>query len=80
MAGLAPSRLLKPFAMLFRFLLTGESQINTVLKKAKLRAAALGLLGAPTSFCTTIQVTKERKLVSLYGTGQEIQSGYTLKD
>lgn len=66
MAGLALSRLLKPFAILCRSLITGESQINPVLKMAKMRVpAALGLLGAPTGLCTAIPVTKASKLVAL---------------
>lgn len=65
MAGLALSRLLKPSAILCRSLLTGETQMNPALKKAKTRAAAMGLLGAPTGPYTAIQVTKESKLVAL---------------
>lgn len=65
MLGLALSGLLKPFSRLCRSLSTGEGQINPVLKKAKVREAALVLLGAPTGLCTEIQVTKVSKLVAL---------------
>lgn len=34
--------------------------MNPVLKKAKTRAAAMGLLGAPTGPYAAIQVTKEQ--------------------